>query len=138
MTPQERKKWERESFENLEEAKRRRVWTNELLKELGYKPYKREDRRSRPLRTKRSWVSCRARCRELEIVRLRCCDGLSYREIGERLGISHTAARKRYEWAMQTADESEKHRAAFIEGVLEEFNRRDSNAEAAQKRASSI
>lgn len=71
-----------------------------LLKAWGYRPYKRKDLRKKPLRDKMHRTSLRARIREAEILALRM-QGLSFRQISPRLGISHVTASKRYWWAMQ-------------------------------------
>jgi hypothetical protein len=76
-----------------------REMQNELLKAWGFFPYRRKDRRKKPLRDKMRGISMRARDRELKILLLRAMNR-TFRQIGAQLGISHVAAYKRYWWAM--------------------------------------
>ncbi len=101
----------------LEALKKRQEFQEELLKMWGYKPWKRKDLRKRPLRTKRSWVSLRARVREFDIVRMHMIQGFTFREIGQALGISHVAAWKRYEWAMESFRLEDAYRARCFEEI---------------------
>jgi hypothetical protein len=75
-----------------------RKMQNQLLKDWGVS-YRRKDRRKKPLRDKMGGISLRAREREFKIMQLRSMN-LSFRQIGNLLGISHVAAYKRYWWAM--------------------------------------
>jgi DNA-directed RNA polymerase specialized sigma24 family protein len=97
--------------------------TDEYLRTWGYPPFRRDDRRNRPLRTKRATVSFIARQREADIVRLRCTRGLTFREIGKSLGISHVAAWKRFEWAMDTFRQASEYRAKCLREIDERLQR---------------
>ena len=106
--------------EVVEESKRERTherFIDAVLRAYGFKPFKREDQRNRPLRTKRSWVSVRARFREGEILTLKIVQGLTFRQIGNRLGISHVAAHKRFHWMLETMSMEAAHRAKCLEEV---------------------
>lgn len=111
-------RFESTESEIADESKRRSQLTREILRLYGFKPWTREDRRNRPLRTKRSWVSTRARVRECEIIRLRCGNGLTFREIGQRLGISHVAAWKRFEWALENIRMSDAYERECIREIF--------------------
>jgi Sigma-70, region 4 len=113
----ERRSQVQQSRMDREEFRKRRQFQDELLKTWGYKSWKRIDRRNRPLRTKRAWVSFRARCREQEIVRLRCAQGLTFREIAKMLGISHVSAWRRFEWAMENFRLEDEYRTACLREI---------------------
>jgi len=95
---------------------------NYTLKLWAYKPWKRHDGRNRPLRTKTSGISFRARMREHDIVKLRCVRGLTFRQIGELLGISHVAAWKRYQWFTGSARLEEAYRAKCLREIEWKMN----------------
>jgi len=96
-----------------------------ILRTWGYKRWKRPDGRKRPLRLKRALESCRAMVRELEIVKLRCKEGLSFREIGKRLGISHVAAWKRFHRAIKDARAAEEYRAQCVREIEWKMEQRE-------------
>jgi hypothetical protein len=91
-----------------------REMQNELLKAWGFFPYRRKDRRKKPLRDKMGGISLRARDRELKIMLLREEMNLSFRQIGAQLGISHVAAYKRYWWAMDESLFAEQRREGCL------------------------
>jgi len=90
-----------------------------LLRAWGFKPYQRVDKRNLHLRRKLSGLTMRARFRELQVFRYRQ-QRLSFRQIGQRLGISHVAAYKRFWWAMQECDNAEWHRQRNLNKIREQ------------------
>jgi hypothetical protein len=97
-----------------------RKMQDELLKAWGFSPYKRKDRRKKPLRDKMRPISLRARDRELKILELRFMN-LSFRQIGARLGISHVAAWKRYWSAMHESLLAEQERERWLNSIREQL-----------------
>jgi hypothetical protein len=63
-------------------------------------------------------ISLRACDRELKIMRLRDM-GLSFRQIGAQLGISHVAAYKRYWWAMDESLFAEQRRERCLISICD-------------------
>jgi hypothetical protein len=90
-----------------------REMQDDLLKAWGFFPYRRKDRRKKPLRDKMGGISLRARAREFKIMQLRLMN-LSFRQIGAQLGISHVAAYKRYWWAMDESLFAEQRREGCL------------------------
>ena len=106
---------------------------DQLLKAWGLS-YRHKDRRKKPLRDKMAAISLRARDRELKTLQLRSMN-LSFRKIGDHLGISHVAAYKRYWWAMQESLLAEQHREGclirirdLLEGWIRYYEKSDSTA----------
>jgi hypothetical protein len=95
---------------------------NELLKAWGFFPYRRKDRRKKPLRDKMGGISLRARDREFKILQLRS-KNLSFRQIGDHLGISHVAAYKRYWWAMDESLFAAQRREQCLNSICELLER---------------
>jgi hypothetical protein len=95
---------------------------DELLKAWGFFPYRRKDRRKKPLRDKMGGISLRARDRELKILQLRSMNR-TFRQIGAQLGISHVAAYKRYWWAMDESLFSEQRRERCLHSICELLDR---------------
>jgi len=118
----QRKQRERANMEQRDRMRQHRDLQDYTLKLWGYKPWRRHDGRNRPLRTKTSGISFRARMREHDIVKLRCAQGLTFRQIGERLGISHVAAWKRYEWFTESARLEEAYRAKCLREIEWKMN----------------
>ena len=85
-------------------------------------PYRRKDRRKKPLRDKMGGISLRARDREFKIMQLRSMH-LSFRQIGAQLGISHVAAYKRYWWAMDESLFAEQRREGCLHSICELLDR---------------
>ena len=98
-----------------------RQMQNELLKAWRL-PYRRKDRRKKPLRDKMGGISLRARDREFKILQLRSMN-LSFRQIGAQLGISHVAAYKRYWWAMDESLFSEQRREQCLLSIRDLLER---------------
>ena len=95
---------------------------NELLKAWGFFPYRRKDRRKKPLRDKMGGISLRARDRELKILQLRSMNR-TFRQIGAQLGISHVAAYKRYWWAMDESLFAAQRREQCLNSICELLER---------------
>ena len=99
-----------------------REMQDELLKAWVFFPYRRKDRRKKPLRDKMGGISLRARHRELKILLLRSMN-LSFRQIGAQLGISHVAAYKRYWWAMDESLFAEQRRERCLISIRDLLDR---------------
>lgn len=72
----------------------RTVATVRLLRIWGCRPWRKPDGRKKPLRDKTAWRVGRAYQRAGVVFQLRAEEGLSFRKIGERIGVSHVAAIK--------------------------------------------
>ena len=99
-----------------------REMQNELLKAWGFFPYRRKDRRKKPLRDKMGGISLQARDRELKLMLLRSMN-LSFGQIGPQLGISHVAAYKRYWSAMDESLFAEQRREGCLNSICELLER---------------
>ncbi len=84
-----------------------------LLKAWGYPRYRRKDQRKKPLRDRMQRNSLRARMRELQVLNLRL-EGLSFRQIGQRLGVSQVAAWRRYWYVMRESAQEDNHRQSCL------------------------
>jgi hypothetical protein len=92
-----------------------------LLRKWGYQPFVVRDRRNRPLRIKMQFISMEARLREYEVMQLRH-QRLSFRAIGQQLGISHVAVQKRYWHAMQRYNTERIYRARCLGEIINRLN----------------